>query len=182
MVDEDDNDDGVIAHFPGLSAAAHKKRRLHRKNPQTGRSYAEKQSSKRRRVSLHWRLGLAALMGINANTADGKEPIDDTARKAMGIALQLMKELPSVAGKTAQIELLIYQQARHWALAGYYQTLAVEVGQGSEKGVAYVDRAGKDGARAEHLAVTVREMVRVLQSKQSAAPGNLARFKLAAVK
>jgi len=87
------------------------------------------------------------LLGPAAND----KSIAEIQSASLSLYSSLMRSLPCQA---VPVRSLVALQARHTALCAYWTEWAVNVGLDSEQGIAALERASKDGARAERLAVT----------------------------
>lgn len=87
------------------------------------------------------------LLGPAAND----KTISEIQSASQSLYSSLMRSMPCQA---VQVRSLVALQARHTALCAYWTEYAVRVGLDSEDGIAALERASKDGARAERLAVT----------------------------
>jgi hypothetical protein len=105
------------------------------------------------RVSIgnRWKASIKRLLGRSASP----EQADDVSRQAWRLYLALMRELPSTG---ANVRMLAAMQARHAALAAHFTDRAGELGLETTEGKAALDRASKDGQRAERLAVTALDV------------------------
>jgi len=105
------------------------------------------------RVSMgaRWKNSVKRLLGRGASA----EVASDVARQAWGLYLAVMREMPS-DGPT--VRMLAALQARHAALAAYFTDRAGELGLDTAEGAAALERATKDGQRAERLAVTALDV------------------------
>ncbi len=117
-------------------------------NPSEGRTAAGRfapgnEHSRDNRARHHVR----RLLGPAANDAT----IAGIQSASLSLYSSLMRSMPCQA---VQVRSLVALQARHTALCAYWTEYAVKVGLDSESGIAALERASRDGQRAERLAVT----------------------------
>ncbi len=84
---------------------------------------------------------------------------------SMSLYRALIRSMPS---QSTQVRTLVALQARHVALAAYWGEYAVKVGLDTESGIAALERASKDGQRAERLAVTALDIAKRLPKSEEA--------------
>lgn len=104
-----------------------------------------------------WRATIRRLLGRGATS----EQAESVARQAYRLYCALLRELPSDG---PSVRMLAALQARHAALAAFFTDRAAEVGLDTPEGMAALERASKDGQRAERLAVTALDVSTKLAS------------------
>lgn len=137
---------------PTLPRASDLRRVQSAGNPTEGRDDAGR-FAPGNRVSMgaRWKNSVKRLLGRGAS----EETASGVARQAWGLYLAVMRDMPS-DGTT--VRMLAALQARHAALAAYFTDRAGELGLDTPAGTAALERATKDGQRAERLAVTALDV------------------------